>query len=314
MPREVPPGSAALEFGLQVGLPRDEPLILEVKDRLGRSFQGRIEIQTRTFITIERDVGIKMVLVPAGTFIMGTSGHRRPKSEHPAHEVYLDEYYIDLHEVTVGEFKRVMGKTNWWPQVQFNPYPYEFCNKDDRLPVAGVTWNDVQVYVRFYHKKGIPLRLPTEAEWEKAARGMQEWKYPWGNEFDPEAANWNIGGQRSTKAKDWVKYLMPVGSFPRGKSPYGCLDMVGNVEEWCADWYDKNYYQHSPLRNPEGPPEGTLRVVRGGSWASTRRSDLTVTARRGRGPENPWNTVGFRCCVSAKDLPRDVLRSLQRRR
>jgi len=291
LPREVPPGSAALEFSLQVELPREEPLILEVEDRLGGKFQGQIRVRAEAPPPIKWKDGMEMVRVPAGTFIMGTSEQLRPKLESPEHEVYLDEYYIDVHEVTVGQFKRFLNKAHWWSRTAWDPSPF----KDDRLPVVNVTWEEARAYARFYGK-----RLPTEAEWEKAARGTQGWKYPWGYEFDPEAANYNT--QRRLVIEDWAKFLMPVGSFPKGESPYGCLDMAGNVWEWCDDWYDENYYQSSPARNPSGPRRGTKRVIRGGSWGDAAFY-LTTTTRRGLEPQRTSPMVGFRCCVSAKDLP-----------
>jgi formylglycine-generating enzyme required for sulfatase activity len=124
--------------------------------------------------------------------------------------------------------------------------------------VVVVSWYEAAAYANWLSEvTAKPYRLPTEAEWEKAARGIDGRKYPWGNEFDKIFCNSDESGLGRTS---------PVGIFPKGKSLYGCYDMAGNVWEWCADWFDENYYSNCPVKNPPGPTSGSHRVYRGGSW------------------------------------------------
>lgn len=197
-----------------------------------------------------------MILIPAGEFTMGDNTRYNWTFllayniyDGPEHVVYLDAYYIDKYEVTNEQYKKFVEETGYrmprcWNDARFNR---------PNQPVVGVTWDDAVAYVRWSGK-----RLPTEAEWEKAARGTDKRLWPWGNKFDKGKCNvWESGeaGLRETK---------PVGSFENGKSPYGCYDMAGNVWEWCADYYDQNYYYASPSKNPQGPETGLQRVIRGG--------------------------------------------------
>ena len=159
-------------------------------------------------------------------------------------------------------------------------------------PVVWVTWQDAQEFCAWVSQiSGQAVRLPTEAEWEKAARGSDERLYPWGNqEPNPQLCNYNTNGST------------PVGKYsPQGDSPYGCVDMAGNVWEWVADWYDEHYYAHSPSRNPSGPESGKYRVLRGGSWLvyEYRLEYLLGASARGRRVPDDWdNLIGFRCSRS----------------
>lgn len=194
--------------------------------------------------------GSVLVEVPAGSFSMGSNDYA---DEKPVHTVHLDKYYIGKYEVTVGQFKKFCNATG-----KTMPEQPSWNNRDDH-PVVNVTWNDAKAYCDW-----AGLRLPTEAEWEKAARGPstgsgQARKYPWGNK-------WNSSKCNSSENGDSYTNTSPVGSFPSGVSPYGAYDMAGNVWEWCNDWYDGSYYGSSPSSNPTGPSSGSARVLRGGSW------------------------------------------------
>ena len=197
-----------------------------------------------------------MVLVPAGEFTMGSP--TGDPDERPPHQVYLDSFLIDTYEVTVGQYATFLQEAGGHP-----PSDWESMNRlaHQKRPVSNVDWADAAAYCKWAGK-----RLPTEAEWEKAARGTDGRLYPWGNE-PPTSRHANFGQTGSSNHGA----LAPVGSFEEGKSPYGLYDMAGNVWEWVGDWYDHGYYQASPPKNPEGPPMGGFKVIRGGSWNSSAR-------------------------------------------
>lgn len=250
--------------------------------------------------------GAPMVLVPAGSFTMGTgegeeSGFSQfsrglfgsPKrelsypDEEPAHLVELDAFFIDKFEVTTSLYRSFMNKSGRArPRFWTDTIPVSQGEK----PVVGVTWKAAQAYCGWAGK-----RLPTEAEWEKAARGTDGRLYPWGNEA-PTKRHANFD-----KCCDFQDYgvLTNVGSLRAGSSPYGAYDMAGNVWEWVADWYDENYYGVSPDRNPKGPSQGKYKVIRGGSWDDESRF-LRASDRYVRDPWDGFNFIGFRC---AQDAP-----------
>ena len=186
-----------------------------------------------------------MVLIPKGEFTMGSNEH----SDEVRHQVVLDAYLIDKFEASDARYKEFMRATG-------HPAPAYW--DDPRLskpeqPVVGVSWTDANAFCKWDGK-----RLPTEAEWEKAARGEGKRRYAWGEEFVSGYAN--IDG-----TEDGFRYLAPPGSFESGRSPYGIYDMTGNVGEWVADAYDENFYRASPYRDPKGPDQGEQRIVRLGS-------------------------------------------------
>jgi serine/threonine-protein kinase len=234
----------------------------------------------------------KMVLVPGGEFMMGTfSGD---EDEKPAHTVYLDAFQVDIHEVTNHQYRQCVdaGVCNPPENAVFLVSDYS------QHPVVNVSWQDAEDYCEWAGK-----RLPTEAEWEKAARGTDQRTYPWGN--DPlDGIHANFADKNSfvnwadPDIDDGYSQTSPVGSFPAGASPYGALDMAGNVWEWVADWYDKNYYSQSPYENPQGPGKMPYKVIRGGSW-ETRAWICRAVNRGADAPESKWPNLGFRCVEDA---------------
>jgi sulfatase modifying factor 1 len=228
---------------------------------------------------------VPMVVIPAGAFLMGTPEGQGREDEWPQRSVYLDAFRIDQVEVTNERYMRFVKATGH--RTPPNPYgtgPLQSITGIEHLPVVQTTWYDAKTYCGWAKK-----RLPTEAEWEKAARGTDGRLYPWGN--DPPTA------KRANFDREWEeeKTLHAVGTLPGGDSPYGVKDMAGNAREWVSDWYDAEYYRHAPDRNPQGPDKkGVVRSIRGGSWHSPA-SDLTTAARGRGGFALQTHGTGFRC-------------------
>jgi formylglycine-generating enzyme required for sulfatase activity len=255
----------------------------------------------------------------------------READERPARTVKLDAFAIDRHEVGNAQYRKFLdgimqsgdhsrchrdepkGKDHtprYWREfnpllndayyARMAPFDADTFAADD-LPVVGVDWFDAYAYAAWAGK-----RLPSEAEWELAARGSDGRRWPWGNEWQYGLCN--IGGEKGGidisdrgfggREKDGYIYVSPVGSFPGGRSPFGCDDMAGNVAEWCADWYQSDYYGLASQTNPRGPAGGLARVVRGGS-AQNSPSTVRCAARRMYEPDFRTFTLGFRC---AKDM------------
>ena len=225
-----------------------------------------------------------MVLVPTGWFRMGSE---QGDDEKPIHLVFLHAFFIDRHEVTVAAYARCVkaGKC----RIPRTGRYYNWGKRGrDLHPVTGVSWFDAKDYCAWSGK-----RLPTEAEWEKAARGENGRKYPWGNaRASCKYAVMRDGGEGCGKSGTW-----PVGSKPRGVSPYGAHDMAGNVREWVADWYGEKYYSQSPRDNPRGPGGGNRTVYRGGAFYNGG-GDLRSADRCSSNPLARFNYVGFRCARS----------------
>jgi formylglycine-generating enzyme required for sulfatase activity len=230
---------------------------------------------------------VPMVTIPAGEFLMGNPEGNGRADEWPQRSVYLDAFAIDQVEVTNERYMAFITATGH--RNPPNPYgtgPLTSIKGIERLPVVQVTWYDAKAYCSWAKK-----RLPTEAEWEKAARGTDGRRFPWGNDAPtPNRANYD---------REWSdeKTLVPVGSLPEGDSPYGVKDMAGNAREWVSDWYDPEYYKHAPARNPRGPEKGVVRSIRGGSWHSPL-ADITTTARGRGGFALQTHGTGFRCARS----------------
>ena len=237
-----------------------------------------------------------MVVIPAGPFPMGVPPGDRDggRDEYPRHEVYLDPYAIDVYEVTNGRYLNFVKATGH--RVPQNPKnPTRNLWQGDAIadslvdrPVVNVDWHDAAAYCAWAGK-----RLPTEAEWEKAAKGNHDWRFPWGN-VEPTAKHLNYNQQ-------WIgeKTLMPVGSYEAGKSPYGVYDMAGNVWEWVNDWYDARYYENSPKKNPKGPETGDRRVLRGSGWQNETPT-VRIFTRVDSDPLIRNESTGFRCARNAK--------------
>ena len=259
--------------------------ILDRKNELIQKYEQRNVVMKEALPGIKEKCD--MVLIPAGPFIMGINGIK--VEQRPRHEVYLKPFYIDRYEVTNAqyyEFLDYIKKTGDHSKC----HKYEPMSKDHtplnweddyynypEYPVIRVDWYDAYAYAAWAGK-----RLPTEAEWEKAARGTDERRWPWGDEWSFEKCN--IGDPKS------------VGSYEEGKSVYGCYDMAGSVGEWCADWGDMlYYYSRSPKNNPKGPEKGEKKIIRGGSRFANIGVLLRCTARKAMNPNLGNIGVGFRC-------------------
>lgn len=231
---------------------------------------------------------VKMVFVPAGEFSMGSE--TGDADESPIHPVYLDAFYIDMYEVTNARYRLCVNAEVCLPPAKDGSSTrasYYANHAFDDFPVMYASWEMAQAYCVW---RGV--ELPTEAQWEKAARGTDGRTYPWGEGIDCQRANYYR--QEGIDFIACVGDTTQVGSYESGQSPYGAYDMTGNVWEWVADWYGSSYYQGSPLSNPPGPESGSTRVVRGGAW---QFSDFSVRAARRYwfNPSNAVENVGFRC-------------------
>ncbi|MDH4083408.1 MAG: formylglycine-generating enzyme family protein [Nitrospira sp.] len=264
-----------------------------------------------------------MVLIPPGEFTMGTpEGSDGFPDEHPERHVYLSGFLMDRFEVTNQAYATFVQATGHRAPENSNQAATLWANNQplpgiERHPVVNVSWDDAAAYCRWVGK-----RLPTEAEWEKAARGTDGRRYPWGNEWDFTMANsasyWAQRTIEFTSGADWDAFwvkgdgarlakekgiqgevlTMPMDSFPQSVSPYGLFDMAGNVAEWVQDWYDPNYYRQALLSDPPGPSRGAIKAMRGGSWLKPARSLRTSDRDWGTMDSRPSGT-GFRCAKDA---------------
>jgi len=232
----------------------------------------------------EKD-GMKLFYVPAGEFSMGSENGE--DNEKPVRAVFLDSFWIDQTEITTGMYARCVNdgkcalpgskasltRPNYYGEDKYNNYPVIF-----------VDWNMAKIYCDWAGR-----RLPTEAEWEKAARGTEAFVYPWGNAMpDKNLLNY----------KDVNGDTTEVGMYPKGASPYGALDMAGNVWEWVNDWFASDYYRNSPVSNPPGPSAGRTHALRGGSW--NLNDDFVRSTYRGTHPSEPNLGIGFRCAMNGR--------------
>jgi formylglycine-generating enzyme required for sulfatase activity len=254
-----------------------------------------------------------LVFVPAGSFKMGDATGEGDVRERPVHTVDVDAFFIAKFEVTNAQWRKFRDDPGYddaklWPNGRPMPkdqVPY-WTDKNnhggatpdsDNYPVLGVNWDAAVAYCNWLSlKTGKKYRLPTEAEWEKAARGTDQRLYPWGNTIDHDVAN--FAGKQKYDTGMIVGYF--DGSVRDGKqtksnaSPYGAHDMAGNVLEWCSDWYARDYYAVSPKKNPQGPATGAYKVLRGGSFFEAP-SRLRTTVRSAAWPSfQGYRMVGFR--------------------
>ena len=261
-----------------------------------------------------------MVFVGAGEFIMGSPEGEGLDNEHPQRTVYLDAFYIGKYEVTNEQFAQFVDATGYTTDAETAGWGWAWTGEDWEEvegadwrhprgpgssiegkmdhPVVQVSWNDADAYCQW-----AGVRLPTEAEWEKAARGTDGREYPWGNSA-PDGSKLNYCdvncelAWKDSSVDDGYTDTAPVGHYEAGKSPYGAYDMAGNVWEWVADWYDADYYSKAPERNPQGPDSGEKRGVRGGSW-SGYEGDARCVDRYGGDPDVRISYFGFRVAASS---------------
>jgi formylglycine-generating enzyme required for sulfatase activity len=264
-----------------------------------------------------------MANVLAGEFLMGSpSDMGGLPDEQPQRKVYLGSFYIDRYETTNEAYAAFVRSTGHSFPENSNPHATVWTAAGpipgiERHPVINVSWLDAAAYCNWAGK-----RLPTEAEWEKAARGTDSRRYPWGNDWDIRLANsasfWAGRTVEFSSGADWDAFwvkgegaelarskgiqgeilTLPVGSFPSAASPYGLYDMAGNVAEWVEDWYDPNYYKSAPLADPAGPTRGAIKSMRGGSWLKPAISLRTSDRDWGTIDSRPSGT-GFRCAKDA---------------
>ncbi len=252
----------------------------------------------------DRYTDFEMVEIPAGEFIRGSERSGIFGREAPMRKINLDAFSIGKYQVTNREFKEFVDSGGYTQGDVWLPEGWDFITSEkiteplywrDRkwnglnFPVVGVSWYEGEAFCRWLSEtKGLKFRLPTEAEWEKASRGTDGRLWPWGNEFNKKLCN---SGELE------LNRTSPVGIFTGDESPYGCVDMAGNVWEWCRDWYESDYYQDSPDKNPSGPKNGVRRVVRGGCWFHDGVNCRCVFRRYGR-PAIRHDDIGFRLARS----------------
>jgi formylglycine-generating enzyme required for sulfatase activity len=256
-----------------------------------------------------------MLVIPGGTFTMGAleSDPSAGFDEVPEHEVIVDTFYLDKFEITVAQYaaflntlgtfegacqeidcawpRGLIGYTSYLIQVDEDDVrTYEAMEEFENYPINHVSWYGADTYCR-----AVGARLPTEAEWEYAARGSDGRVYPWGYEPPDET--------RAVYFSTSYTDLKPVDALPDGASPFGIYGMAGSMWEWVSDWYDPNYYTNSPVDNPSGPEDGEVKVVRGGAWPNNNQEDRIRSANRN------WREIaffspdlGFRCAYDLEDV------------
>jgi len=270
-----------------------------LKRYLAQSPKGPFAEKARSFLSkVTLSVPEGMATIPKGYFIMGANGHG--DDEAPEHKVYLDAYFIDKYEVTAAQFAAFLNDVKTFKEFyKDSKFGMLVLEKEFRprkgfesYPINNVTWFGAAAYCKWKNK-----RLPTEAEWEKAARGTEGNFFPWGN--DP------IAPQKARYRQNWTeeiahRVMVPVDSLSEGKSPFGLFNMLGNVKEWVDDWYDREYYgEENHNLNPKGQIGGEVKVLKGGSWRDLK-SFVYASFRNNASPGTALDDYGFRC---AQDGP-----------
>ena len=304
------PGSAPIRVEETASPVNPAPADLPTPTDSFVSFTPTIELPTDT-PTADPDAGrvspmdgMTLLYVPEGEFVMGGNDAYFDQAK-PVHTVYLDTFWIDKFEVTNSMFTLFTSQTGYVGELEKqnitwfyngswydrsgagwrNPFgPGTSLDGRADYPVIQITWNDAVAYCAWAGR-----RLPTEAEWEKAARGSDAYLYPWGN---------TLPSSNLANYENLVGDIVQVGSYPENVSPFGALDMAGNVYEWVADYYDNTYYASSPSSNPTGPASGKYRVMRGGSWQLEAHRLLTYEREVSK-PDYGNSNLGFRCAQNA---------------
>ena len=219
--------------------------------------------------------GSLLVLIPGGEFLAGGSASDEGGGD--PFPVTLASYYLGIHPVTNAQYARFVEASGYRENDQWK----QQAGKEDH-PVVNVNWHDAQAYAEW-----AGLRLPTELEWEKGARGVDGREYPWGGEWNDSKCENSVGSKNSTGT-------CSVWSYPEGCSPYGLYQMAGNVWEWCEDWYDSNAYDRYKKGDLAAPKSGNFRVLRGGSWNGGNSDDFRCACRDGYDPSDRRSFDGFR--------------------
>lgn len=226
--------------------------------------------------------GAELVWIPEGDFFMGSALTDGEPDETPMRRVYIDGYWITKNLITVAQFRRFCDATRF--KYDWKKHKPKWGWQDD-LPMVHVSWDEARAYAQWAGGD-----LPTEAQWEKAARGTDGRKYPWGEDWD------------ANRCANNLTCPVPAGYFSSSASPYGLLDMAGNAAQWCRDWYASDYYQSGNDRNPLGPATGIQRVLRGSAWSGFNPSYFRCANRFLQKPDYRFHFLGFRCVVRPSPL------------
>jgi iron(II)-dependent oxidoreductase len=239
------------------------------------------------------------VEIPAGEFLRGSPDELGMPNERPQRRVFVSAFSIDRLPVSFADFARFIAAGGYRDRSLWSDAGWALCEAEKwerprffeepewkhvsglEQPACGVSWFEAEAYARW-----VGGRLPTEAEWEKSARGVDDARvYPWGDEWEEGRCSFRGGPVRAAP---------PVGSFPSGASPYGVLDLAGGLWEWCSDWYDEGYWAHAPAADPRGPETGSLKAARGGSWNAVPLLNRCANRNAWR-PGARFSNIGFRC-------------------